>query len=408
MVLTSGQEKGLKIAVERYKQREPYTVIAGYAGTGKSTLVSHIVDALGLYPFDVCYIAFTGKAALVLKEKGCSNSMTAHRLLYHSKERPDGTFEHTPRKRLEDNYRLIVVDEVSMIPADMWELLLSHGVHVIALGDPGQLPPIDGESKLLSRPHVFLDEVVRQAQDSEIIRLSMDIREGVSLKPYKGNEVIIISKKQLNDFYYSGADQIIAATNATRNDINWKCRKIKFGNDVPRYPIDGEKVICLKNYWNVLSNCGDILDKHICDTDIWEENIWRIDEILDSGDPLINGMIGKLSNIKFQHNVPKYEDTMEADFSISDKDTFSKLFMDYKLFAESKQTINRDNWEKFRGVAKPMLFDYAYCITCHKSQGSEFDKVLVFNEHMKSTDHSRWLYTAATRAKKKLIIVIDA
>ena len=325
-------------------------------------------------------MAFTGKASLVLREKGCKNSMTAHKLLYHSKEKPDGTFEHKPRKYLEFKYRLIVVDEVSMIPVDMWDLLLSHGVHVIALGDPGQLPPIDGESELLAHPHVFLDEVVRQAQDSEIIRLSMDIRNGISLKPYKGNEVVIISKNQLNDFYFSGADQIIAAKNITRNDINWKCRKIKFGNDVPNYPIEGEKAICLKNYWQVLSN---------------------------SEDPLINGMIGELSNIKCSHDVFKYGDIMEADFSIGDKNKFNKLFMDYKLFAESKQTINSDNWTEFRGMAKPMLFDYAYCITCHKSQGSEFDKVLVFNEYMKSTDHKRWLYTAATRAKKKLIIVAD-
>lgn len=381
MVLTNGQEKGLKIAVERYKNGEPYTVIAGYAGAGKSTLVSHIVDALNISPLSVCYVAFTGKASLVLREKGCENSMTAHKLLYHSKEKPDGTFEHKPRKNLEWPYKLIVVDEVSMIPTDMWDLLLSHGVHVIALGDPGQLPPIDGESELLKHPHVFLDEVVRQAQDSEIIRLSMDIREGISLKPYKGNEVVIINKNQLNDFYYSGADQIIAAKNITRNDINWKCRKIKFGNDVPNYPIEGEKAICLKNYWNVLSN---------------------------SGDPLINGMIGELSGINFRHNIDKYGDMMNANFTIGDKNKFHQLFMDYKLFAESKQTINSDNWMDFRGMTKPMLFDYAYCITCHKSQGSEFDKVLVFNEYMKSTDHKRWLYTAATRAKKKLIIVADA
>ena len=381
MVLTNGQEKGLKIAVERYKNGEPYTVIAGYAGTGKSTLVSHIVDALNISPLSVCYVAFTGKASLVLREKGCENSMTAHKLLYHSKEKPDGTFEHKPRKSLEWPYKLIVVDEVSMIPANMWELLLSHNIHVIALGDPGQLPPIDGESELLVHPHVFLDEVVRQAQDSEIIRLSMDIRNGISLKPYKGNEVIIISKNQLNDFYFSGADQIIAAKNVTRNDINWHCRKIKFGNDVPNYPIEGEKAICLKNYWNVLSN---------------------------SGDPLINGMIGELSNINFRHDVFKYDDMMNANFTIGDKNKFHQLFMDYKLFAESKQTVNSDNWMEFRGMTKPMLFDYAYCITCHKSQGSEFDKVLVFNEYMKSTDHKRWLYTAATRAKKKLIIVVDA
>lgn len=379
MVLTKGQEQGLKIAVERYKNKEPYTCIAGYAGVGKSTLVAHIIDALKINPSEVCYAAFTGKASLVLREKGCENSMTMHRLLYYSKELPDGTFEHKPRERLEHSYKIIVVDEVSMIPIEMWNLLLSHHVHVIALGDPFQLPPIDGESELLSHPHVFLDEIVRQAQDSEIIRLSMDIRNGVPLTKHKGNEVWVVSKHQLNDTYYSGADQIIAAKNITRADINWKCRNIKFGEDVPEYPLEGEKVICLKNYWDILgSQC----------------------------DPLINGMIGKLSNIQFKKNFLRYEDAMYADFSI-DNNVFHKLFMDYKLFSEGKQTINNETWMKFKGMPKPLLFDYAYCITCHKSQGSEFDKVLVFDEYMKGTDHARWLYTAVTRAKKKVIVVSD-
>jgi exodeoxyribonuclease-5 len=154
-----------------------------------------------------------------------------------------------------------------------------------------------------------------------------------------------------------------------------------------------------------LSNCVDTFG-----VDVWEDDIDTFNSgyCLNDRDPLINGMIGQLSNIKFNHNVYKYEDTMFANFSIGDNNTFNNLFMDYKLFAESKQTINSDNWKEFRGMTKPMLFDYAYCITCHKSQGSEFDKVLVFNEYMKSTDHKRWLYTAATRAKKKLIIVADA
>ena len=380
MILTKGQEQGLKIAVERYKNKEPYTVIAGYAGVGKSTLVSHIVEALGVAPEDVCYVAYTGKASLVLKEKDCENSMTAHRLLYHSKELPDGTFEHKPRKWLEHNYKLIVVDEVSMIPLDMWELLLSHNIHVIALGDPFQLPPIEGESELLAHPHIFLDEIVRQAQDSEIIRLTMSIREGFPLIRNRGKEVSIVGKHNLTEAYYSGADQIIAAKNATRSDINWKCRKIKYGENTPDHPIDGDKIICLKNYWNVLST---------------------------QADPLINGMIGSLSKPSFQHNVPKYDDLMLASFKIDKHNTFARLSMDYKLFIEGKPTINNDNWMLFKGMPKPMLFDYAYCITCHKSQGSEFDKVLVFDEYMKGTNHARWLYTAATRAKKKLIIVSD-
>lgn len=383
MVLTNGQESGLKIAVSRFRNKEPYTCIAGFAGTGKSTLVSHIIDALQIAPQDVCYAAFTGKASLVLREKGCENSMTMHRLLYYSKELPDGTFEHKPRERLEYPYKIIVVDEVSMIPSDMWDLLLSHRIHVIALGDPFQLPAIGCESEILAHPHVFLDEIVRQAQDSEIIRLSMDIRSGLPLTKYRGNEVSVVSKRQLNDAYFSGADQIIAAKNITRANINWKCRKIKFGPDVPDYPIEGEKVICLKNFWDVLSN---------------------------QGDPAINGMIGELKNIKYDNNMlvfPMFKNMMFSDFLIGENNKFHNLFMDYKIFTEGKQTINSDNWTTFRGVPKPMLFDYGYCITCHRSQGSEFNNVLVFAEYMKGTDFQRWLYTAATRAKKKLIIVGD-
>lgn len=383
MTLTNGQEKGLKIAIERYRNKEPYTCIAGYAGVGKSTLVSHIIDALKIDPQDVCYAAFTGKASLVLREKGCENSMTMHRLLYHSKELPDGTFEHRPKERLDYKYKLIVVDEVSMVPIEMWNLLLSHKIHVIALGDPFQLPPIDGESEILAHPHVFLDEIVRQAQDSEIIRLSMDIRARLPLVKHKGSEVSIVSKHQLNDAYYAGADQIIAAKNITRANINWTCRKIKFGPDVPDYPIEGEKIICLKNYWDTMSN---------------------------QGDPLINGLIGNLNNISCHDSVifqNLFDKEMVADFSIEENNKFRNLFMDYKLFTNGKQTINNENWQKYKGVPKPLLFDYAYCITCHKSQGSEFDKVLVFDEYMKGTDHARWLYTACTRSKKKLIIVTD-
>ena len=367
MVLTNGQESGLKIAVERFRNKEPYTCISGFAGTGKSTLVSHIIDALKIAPQDVCYAAFTGKASLVLREKGCENSMTMHRLLYYSKELPDGTFEHKPRERLEYPYKIIVVDEVSMIPSDMWDLLLSHRIHVIALGDPFQLPAIGCESEILSHPHVFLDEIVRQAQDSEIIRLSMDIRAGLPLTKYRGNEVSVVSKRQLNNAYFSGADQIIAAKNITRANINWKCRKIKFGPDVPDYPIEGEKVICLKNFWGVLSN---------------------------QGDPVINGMIGELKNIKYDNNMlvfPMFKNMMFSDFLIGENNKFHNLFMDYKIFTEGKQTINSDNWTTFRGVPKPMLFDYGYCITCHRSQGSEFNNVLVFAEYMKGTDFQRWL-----------------
>ena len=136
MILTKKQEEGLRIAVDRYKAREPWTCIAGYAGTGKSTLIKFIISALDIDEDDICYIAYTGKAAKVLREKGCPNSMTAHKLLYQSYPRSDGTFFHKVKRPLDHNYKIIVVDEVSMLPKELWELLLSHKIHVICLGDP--------------------------------------------------------------------------------------------------------------------------------------------------------------------------------------------------------------------------------------------------------------------------------
>lgn len=106
------------------------------AGTGKSTLVKFIVAALDIDENYVAYIAYTGKAAKVLREKGCHDAMTAHRLLYQSFPRTDGTFYHKIKRPLDWPYKLIIVDEISMLPKELWDLLLSHHIHVICLGDP--------------------------------------------------------------------------------------------------------------------------------------------------------------------------------------------------------------------------------------------------------------------------------
>ena len=162
MVLTNKQEEGLRIAVERYRIGEKYTVIAGFAGTGKSTLIKFIIAALNVPPEEVCYVAYTGKAAQVLKQKGCPNAITAHKLLYKAKPMPNGTYKFEPKLSIGD-YKIIIVDEISMLPKAMWNRLLAHNIYVIACGDPFQLPPIDKDSdnKVLENPHIFLDEIMR-------------------------------------------------------------------------------------------------------------------------------------------------------------------------------------------------------------------------------------------------------
>ena len=124
MELTKKQLEGLKIANERFKNREKFTVIAGYAGTGKSTLVKFIVQNLpGIDPDeDVCYATFTGKAAQVLLKKGNKNVSTLHKLLYQSIPRPDGTFFRRPVESID--YTIVIVDEVSMAPKSLMQQLM--------------------------------------------------------------------------------------------------------------------------------------------------------------------------------------------------------------------------------------------------------------------------------------------
>ena len=386
MVLTKKQEEGLKIAVERYNNKEPWTCIAGYAGTGKSTLVKFIVAALNLRPDDVCYITFTGKAALVLRDKGCPNAMTAHRLLYQSFPKYDGTFYHKPRRPIPP-YKLIIVDEISMLPNEIWQLLLSHNVHVIALGDPGQLPPIGTDNGVLEHPHIFLDEIMRQAQESEIIKLTMDIREGKPLQLMNGKEVKIVDKKDVVEGMYLWADQIIVGKNETRRYINDLMRQYLHGV-TDAAPIEGDKVICLRNDWDHPNEAGDVM---------------------------VNGTIGTIYGIKKTDTywlkpmmtanfIP--DGVTETDIDLNPCDpVFRDVNMDYKLLTTGEPTVNKNNFRRFPKEWRPREFDYGYCITCHKAQGSEYNKVLVFEEFLRGNDHARWLYTAATRAKEKLVIV---
>ena len=379
MQLTKKQEEGLKIAVTRYKNQQPYTVIAGYAGTGKTTLARYIVEALGVHETQVANIAYTGKASLVLKNKGLPNCMTAHKLLYFSRELPNGEFEFKPRKCLEYDFKLIIVDEVSMLPEDMWLLLLSHKVHVIALGDPEQLPPVDGVSTILDNPHVFLDEIVRQALDNPIIKLSMDIREGKPLIYGGPREARIMPYEKVSKGLLLGADIVICGVNRTRHALNQKMRELKWGDAYKDNPMNGDKVLCLKNQWTTLS---------------------------DTEDSLINGAIGTLNNIQFSDD-KKLGTKMTADFLSDTNGLFSKLNMDYKLITTGESTVNQYNYRNFTKRERPMEFSYGYAITCHKSEGSEYEKVLVYDEPFGDADMKRrWRYTAVTRATKQLVVIM--
>ena len=390
MELTVKQQQGLDIAIQRHRAGEKYTVISGYAGTGKSTLVRFIIEALDVEESKVCYATFTGKAAEVLRKKGNKNAITLHRLLYDSIPRPAGGFFRKPKAQLD--YTIVVVDEVSMAPKTLMNLLLSHQVYVICLGDPFQLPPIDKDedNHLLDHPHIFLDEIMRQEAESEIIQLTMKIRNQQPIDYMDGNEVKVINKDNLNTGMLLWADQVLTATNAKRIAINNQMRGLMGRGPEPE---DGDKIICLRNYW---------------------------DDLSVNGDPLVNGTIGTLRN-SFQtwreiprwvkSNIRKF-DVLQTDLII-DNDIYENVEMDRKMILTGEKCCDwRLSYQLGRlrpkyGEIVPKEFAYGYAITTHKAQGSEWEKVLVLEESFpfSKEEHARWLYTACTRAAEKLVLL---
>lgn len=394
MELNDKQKQGLDIAVDRYKRKERYTVISGYAGTGKSTLVKFIVAALpNINPDeDVIYTSFTGKATQVLQKKGNKNVSTLHKLLFESIPKPDGTFFRKPVEFIP--YKIVIVDECSMVPKELLQQLIKYNVHIICLGDPGQLPPINKneDNHLLDHPHVFLDEIMRQEAESEIINLTMDIRAGKPLTRYQGKEVQVLNKDELTTGMLLWADQIICAKNETRIALNNQMRDLLGRSGGPQ---DGDKVICLKNNWDIYSV---------------------------NDNPLVNGTIGYLKDsfstyINLPRQItsdgqPKKLDILTANFISDTNEDYGILNMDKQLITtgvpgldwKTSYKMGR-NW-RFQDKI-PDQFTYGYAITGWKAQGSEWDNVLVIEEGFPfdKEEHKQWLYTAATRAAKKLVII---
>ena len=391
MELTKKQEEGLKVALERYKNNEKYTVISGYAGTGKSTLVKFIIEALDVEKDKVAYATFTGKAAEVLRKKGNPNAITLHKLLYDSFPKPGGGFVRKPKLSL--GYDIVVVDEVSMVPKDMIVMLLKHKTYILFLGDPFQLPQIDKNQAhdLLETPHVFLDQIMRQAAESEIIQLTMKIRNGEKIPYMKGKEVQVIPRNELVTGCLTWADSVICATNATRHNLNNQMRTA-LGHE--GLLCEGDKILIKRNYW---------------------------DDCNEEGDALVNGTIGTVHNI-FNNFVmiPRFIkcdtpriDTLTCDFAPDGTSNFNGISLDKNYLETEEPCVDwRISFQlgkmKMRiGDILPKQATYGYALTCHSAQGSSWPKVLVIEENFPfdKKEHARWLYTACTRPEQKLVLV---
>jgi exodeoxyribonuclease-5 len=323
----------------------------GYAGTGKTTIISHL-RATELPDWAVC--AFTGKAANVLRRKGLTDASTIHSLIYKPELDEFGKvvlYNGVPNFILAPSLDCegIIVDEASMVSRELYKDLCSFGKPIIFVGDHGQLEPVGEGMNLMQKPDFVLETIHRNA--GEIAHFANYIRQGYRAAAWKSKgKVKFLSRGQAKD-YFTKVDQIICAYNKTRVEINRATRQQMNLN--PNRPEVGDRVMCLRN---------------------------------DNRVGLFNGMQGR---IKWLYDKPRNKMLFEtADVEIETN-------FDPKAFNVEKADISHDRDD-------PAPFDYAYCVTAHKSQGDEWEKVMVLEQKCRAWDHRRWAYTSASRAKEEV------
>ena len=385
--LTNGQklavEKGRHWFKTQYKQ---VFEIAGYAGTGKTTVVNTLIDELQLDKDDVLFTAFVGKATLVLSMKGCKakticstfydcidvamKDELGNVIIVNGKVRYSRKF--IKKKELPSNIKLIIIDEASMLNETYKADILSFNIPIIVLGDLHQLPPVFGDPAFLQEPDVVLTEIMRQQEDNPIVYLATLARNGIRLPLNQyADKCLVCNKSDIKNEYdiYRNSDIVICGKNVTRDMLNNFIRTDVYGIKSPDI-IEGDKIICRQNNWNECLN----------------ENIF-----------LINGMVGYVVNI----DKKSYDGrNLRIDFrpEFMEDNYFLDIDIDYKY-------MNLPHDRKKTYVTYANKFEYGYAITCHLSQGSQYNKVLVYNEYMGDRDYySKWLYTAITRAIDKLVV----
>lgn len=424
--------------------------LAGYAGTGKTTILPYLVDACGLDWSNVAFMAPTGKAAKVMTKKlqamfgtqavvaktihsqiyvpmrervemlrervadlehklkslndslhiGAGMSANDHQRLaiydeeqlrlqreleeakHEFSEAQDESDGKGPRFILNPDSqirtaRLLVVDEASMVGESIAEDLATFGVPILAIGDPFQLPPVgDNPGLTIGDPDYFLTEIHRQAADNPIIRLSMDIRNGRSIRPgMMGEQVRIVSRR--NDDWTLNPDydaQVICGTHKKRWRLTADIREMCGYTSAA--PMQWEPLMVCKNSKKIPA--------------------------------LVNGSF--VTCVSAPPDL--YDGDAAFDLTIEDENgmqyavrAYQGMFEEHQL--RQKDAATADKFKAFDSKRRDEILDFGWVITAHKSQGSQWDNVVVHDESgVFRDDADRWLYTAVTRAAEELTIVI--
>ena len=369
-------EKEYAKKVIKYWIKKPKPQIArlwGYAGTGKTTFI----QSLRFGKIKPHYCAFTNKAASVMRKKGMRKATTIHELIYikvandeHGDEKP----KYKPRsyKNLLD---LVIVDECSMVNEEMGRDLLKVTKKLLVLGDKGQLPPIEGTGFFnrddLDAIDLEFTEIHRQAADSPILDFATRARLGQEIKASDDRDCMVkvgSTQDAINSLHEKG-DIIICWRRKTKHEFNQEALKRR--NLKKRRLMEGMQVVCSQS------------NRHL---HLWNGTIWTV----------------KKTGKRKQHTDGKIDkDYLTAECILIDDEG------DEKQAHLINSSFGKDNFDMSHlKNENHAAFDYGYAITCHKAQGSQWERVAIYVDMPRwFDDYNQWLYTAATRAQKSLYVL---
>lgn len=369
--------------------------VGGYAGTGKTTTIQFLEETFPDLIFN--YMAFTGKAAAALNSKPriAGRASTIHSFMYRTILDEKGNIVEFKRKEMAepndpDQYGnftpytdVIVVDEASMLPYDLYQDLLSYGKPIIAVGDHGQLEPVKSDFSLMQRPDIRLENIHRNA--GPIAELSKDIREGRKVPYHVGDLTAKINQSKFNtptSFLEGKSPSLLLATggpsvigivgkNQQRVFLNMQIASALFPNGVmtDKGPAKNSRIIFLQN---------------------------------KRGQGIYNGMLATVTGDGYLQ-----PDMREHNYGIhvkTDDDPSYEMFVEVAAYGFLSEKPKAPDGVYYKKLGIPA--DLGYVITCHKSQGSEWPNVVVIGQGFgNSESRRRWLYTAVTRAQGKLLLV---
>ncbi len=357
--LTAEQEAAVDAAVRSLSgEGAENLTIGGFAGVGKTYIVKTILERMEKKGKYISVGAFAGKAASVLRRKGVHRAQTLHSLIYKP-EKKDGQLVFTRVFALDCDG--VIVDEASMINTTLYEDLLSFGIPVVFIGDHGQLEPIGDNPGVMANPHIKLEKIHRQAEDSAILWLAHLFRQGK--KPnwatVPTSEIRRLDKREVGKVAHD-YDVVLCGFNKSRVTLN---RIVRDNRGIVSELAEGERLICLKN----------------TQTGFFNGQMFYVEKIHEK---------------KSVFTGSGFRDCFVLDIKTEDAIERKRVTV---WLANGAQEDLRDFPRDI------VVADFGYALTVHKAQGSSWGKVLVLEEvWAEKWDWRRWCYTAATRAEKEL------